>query len=451
VRRLSLALAVLSAVLFAVALVPSGHADAAGDAQRGLVFDGLQKDAGACRGTFRMSSVDACSHGPDTAPDGIDVRRRREPEPATAASRLQAGTALAGTGAVQCYGTGSDGYRVQLIYAHATNVADRYSQYRASFTQWAGAVDSVFDLSAAETGGSRHARFVTDSSCAPVVDDVALSNTGDDNFTNTANELKAKGYARSDRKYLVWVDANVYCGIAQVYGDDAASQSNLSNGNAGVQGEIARVDNGCWGAPGQSVEAHELMHTMGGVQTSAPHATSKAHCWDESDRMCYSDGSGSVMRQTCPTSHENAFDCNHDDYYFAGAPPAGNYLATHWNVANSVFLSNQAGSTGAPPAPPPAATTPSAPRNLAATRPAAGGIRLTWQAPSSNGSSGLTGYDVYRHTAGGSYVLVKSAGPSAVAWKDATTTSGTAYWYVVKAKNAAGAGPASNEVSQIPR
>jgi fibronectin type III domain protein len=455
VRRLSLALAVLSAVLFAVALVPSGSAGAAGDAQRGLVFDGLRKDAGVCRGAFRITEANRetwCSHGPDAAPDGMDVRRRRAPEPSAVAGTATPGTAQAGTGTVQCFGAGSDGFRVQLLYAHAANVTDRYAQYQASFTQWAAALDNVFDLSAAETGGSRHVRFVTDSSCAPVVTDVALSTTGDDNINNTISELKSKGYTRSDRKYLVWVDANVYCGIAQVYGDDSPAQNNLSNGNPSVPGEFARVDNGCWGLPGQSIEAHELMHALGGVQTSAPHATQFSHCWDDSDRMCYDDGSGTAMKQICPAGHENAFDCNHDDYYFAGAPPAGNYLASHWNVANSVFLSSQAGSAGTPPPPPPPGpTAPSAPRNLAATSPAAGGIKLTWQAPASNGGSAVKGYDLYRHTAGGSYVLVKSTGAAATSWKDTVVTSGTTYWYVIKARNGVGVGPASNEVSQIPR
>jgi len=34
--------------------------------------------------------------------------------------------------------------------------------------------------------------------------------------------------------------------------------------------------------------------------------------------MCYADGSGKAMTQTCPAAHENVFDCNHDDYFYAG-------------------------------------------------------------------------------------------------------------------------------------
>jgi hypothetical protein len=179
------------------------------------------------------------------------------------------------------------------------------------------------------------------------VANVTVSATGDDTFSNTKNELMAQGFNRTDRKYLALVDAYRYCGISEVYYDDKPSADNYSNGHPSVPGELGRVDAGCWGQAA-SVEAHELIHLLGGVQTSAPHATSKNHCTDEYDRLCYNDGGGGTLSYVCPSSHEALFDCRHDDY-FSTAPAAGSYLATHWNTANNSFLIG-AGTSGTTPA-----------------------------------------------------------------------------------------------------
>ena len=326
--------------------------------REGFVLNGLHQGSptGRCHGTFELA--DGCTHGPDPAPPGIDVRVRMG-VPVLAGDSASSGTTAAATAGIQCYGDGVSGNRVQAIYAHAADVTDRYSSEVGNIRQWAGAVDAVFNQSAGETGGVRHVRYVTDSSCNLSVLDVQLSTTGDDTINNTISELRSQGFTRSDRKYLIWMDANVYCGIAQVYSDDSAGANNLANGNSSIQGEVARVDNSCWGLSGQSIEAHELMHTLGGVQTSAPHATKYDHCWDQADRMCYDDGSGSAMQQICNSSEGNSFDCNHDDYFYAGTPPAANYLATHWNTANSSFLATTAGTaTGSTTTTTPPTTTP---------------------------------------------------------------------------------------------
>ena len=322
----------------------AGHGVPADEAARGLVHAGLRR-ANAdeeCRGRYEFtlaSGETGCTHGPDPAPEGVDVRQRSAtppPEPVT----------VAAPPALTCQGDGTSGNRVQLVYARAGNVADRYSSMLASFRLWAAQMDEMVNLSAAETGGVRHIRFVHDAQCVPSVLNVTLSNTGDDNLTNTINELRNMGYSRTDRKYLLWVDANVYCGIAEVYNDERATQNNYNNGVAGIPGMVARVDNGCWGYA-NSVEAHELVHTFGSVQDGAPHATPNGHCSDDYDRMCYKDAGSVVMTYPCASAHEARLDCNHDDY-FSTAPAGGSYLATHWNTANSSFLTSSAG-TAPPP------------------------------------------------------------------------------------------------------
>ncbi|MEA2686981.1 MAG: hypothetical protein QOE93_2176 [Actinomycetota bacterium] len=352
-------LALLSLTAVAAMLATAGPALAqsvpgpAEDRAKGVVLDGLTPaPGGPCNGGFELayhdkvgtSSVPLCTHGPDPAPDGVDVSRPRPTAELKTAAETLGGTIEGATtpgaqAGIPCYGTGTDGYRVHIIFARASNVADRYPSLASSLVTWAAATDQVVSTSAAETGGVRHIRFVTDAACNLVVDRVTLSATGDDNLNNTISELRAQGYNRADRKYLVFADANIYCGIGQIYGDDTASATpgvNYNNGNPGVPGLVARVDSGCWGMSA-SVEAHELMHNLGGVQSSAPHVTPNSHCTDEYDRMCYVDGAGVTMQFVCPASHEARFDCNHDDY-FSTNPPAGSYLATHWNTANSAFL-----------------------------------------------------------------------------------------------------------------
>ena len=130
---------------------------------------------------------------------------------------------------VPCIGDGTSGSRIQMIYAVASDKPDRYTSLLPTFSRIASQMDAALVLSAAETGGERHFRFVTTPDCSLSVKHVVLSPTGDDTFANTTSELKALGYTDAGRKYHVWMDANVYCGIGQVWPDD---RPGLTNANA---------------------------------------------------------------------------------------------------------------------------------------------------------------------------------------------------------------------------
>jgi ribosomal protein L24E len=300
-----------------------------------------------------------CTHGPDPAPPGVDIK---VPKPLVGGAHPQgflfpdaAGkkpvTAAAGTD-IGCYGNGRDGNRVQAVYAVPAGHPDRYNQVVPSIRQWAADTDGVFRASASATGGLRRIRFVTDTACNLLVEHVRLSASGADTFDNTIAELAAQGYDDPSRKYLVWMDATELCGIATFYPDDRKSPANYNNG--GAPGSVERIDSGCWGlaSQGESVEAHELMHSLGAVLPSAPHGSPAGHCNDSSDRMCYLDGTVVALLGVCGPEHEATFDCRNDDYFNTN-PGAGNYLATHWNTADNSFITLEPGGLPAPPPPAP--------------------------------------------------------------------------------------------------
>ncbi len=289
----------------------------------GLVYKGLKiARTGPCVGAFKLGNSSRCTHGPDAAPEGVDIKVD------VSAIRF---LPLAPLPKVQCDGNGASGKRVQVIYARSSDQPNRYAAYVNSIRQWAAEADEVYRDSAAETAGERHIRFVHNSSCVLTVPNVVLSPTGDDTFTNTQVELAAAGYNLATRKYMIFVDANVYCGIGNIKNDDQPGAANLNNGGP----SYGRTDAGCWNG---TTPAHELMHNIGGVQLSAPHSSGGWHCTDEWDLECYSDSPYyPTMSYLCPDSgHNRLFDCGHDDYYRAGT--SFGYLATHWNSANSQYL-----------------------------------------------------------------------------------------------------------------
>ncbi|MBA3450515.1 MAG: hypothetical protein H0T18_04815, partial [Chloroflexia bacterium] len=279
-----------------------------------------------CSGDLTSIRVDGsvfCTHGDD-------------PERAFAAA--ESGDEVRGANGgqsqsrVACVGDGVYGPRVQLVYVHSGRGLS--NQIASTVRRLATEMDAIFDQSARKTGGSLHVRYVTDPNCQVNIQQLQASTAAINSFGTMIQAMQAAGFDDLDRKYLMLVDANVYCGIGTFAGGTGAdSPSTQAHDFTGY----ARVDLPCWDS---GTMAHELSHNLGAVQNSAPHTSRAAHCIDEWDVMCYSDPPDFPQVEiVCPdeTYDVTIFDCNNDDYFHTN-PPAGSYLDTHWNTADSRFL-----------------------------------------------------------------------------------------------------------------
>jgi hypothetical protein len=360
---------------------------------QGLIYSDLTpaKKRTACVGAYQVNEGNQCTHGPDPVPAGLDVKKDVAPiaaarpedsvpdrDPATTSSAPgpseadvasdengftvgpdfamlpdaagsavpeAAGSAVAvGPAGVVCDGDGTSGKRVQALYVREASTASRYARYVESFRTMAAGVDVIYNESAKASGGLRHVRYVTRADCTVDIPEVAVPAGTMKTFRSMIKALNGLGYDRTDRKYMIFADAKVYCGIGSYLVDDSPGLNNANNSGP----SYGRSDSGCWSA---GVAAHELTHTMGAVADSAPNSSKEGHCTDEYDLMCYEDG-GLPMRMVCADKQfEERLDCNHNDYFNANPAP-GSYLATHWNVASNQFLIN-AGTTTPPPSNPP--------------------------------------------------------------------------------------------------
>ncbi|MFC0626781.1 RICIN domain-containing protein [Kribbella deserti] len=277
-----------------------------------------------CAGMQRLVTpgTDLCTRGPDAIP-GSALDEPAEPLPASVAKATIAANPIV------CEGDGQTGKRVQVMYAREQAQASRLQHFLPSFRAWSHEIDAAFNDSAAQTGASRHVRFVTEAvtgGCQVRVIEVVVPNGALASWDTMIPALQNLGYRSNDRKYLVFADAQKVCGVGTLYGDDRPGQDNANNVNTGY----ARVDASasCWGF---NAAAHELGHALGAVQSSAPNYN--GHCKDEYDLMCY--GETSVV--CADKDNDRLLDCNKDDYFNTN-PPAGSYLATHWNLANSAWL-----------------------------------------------------------------------------------------------------------------
>ncbi len=337
----------------------------ANDAARGLNYNGLKRDAnGPCGPNgFKVEQANenadhACTH-PDPGPQGVDIRERDKnidkeltdlaaydakymtagedgtiPEgtPPFEAANVNGGYSLSEIAgrAWPCIGEGTEGPRVRWLYVYKAGNTDRLPSLRDNFAAIARRVTAVvYNSSMASGSKPQKVRFATTPECSLRNASVAI--TGDiNNFGNIKSQLRAKGYDRDDRKYIVMVDSAGGCGLGDLYATDSNSPTNRNNsGNM-----FAAIWRPCW----NYAEPHELGHMLGAVQNTAPRSTAGYHCNDDNDVMCYDDGTArSTMTNPCTAAIKNwMYDCGFNDYYDRGAE--NSYVSTHWNIAENQYL-----------------------------------------------------------------------------------------------------------------
>ncbi|MTV26051.1 hypothetical protein FTX61_11615 [Nitriliruptoraceae bacterium ZYF776] len=140
-------------------------------------------------------------------------------------------------------------------------------------------------------------------------------------FTALRTQLAARGHRTPREKYLVFADFPptnpAISGMAEMYDDARRSVDNLHNGARPMYAVVYR------GYFSSRTPLHELAHTMGAVQPSAPGSDGSGHCRVDHDVMCYR---GGTLR--CPTM---VFDCGNDTYFSTATRP-GQWLHEHWNL-----------------------------------------------------------------------------------------------------------------------
>lgn len=298
---------------------------------------------------------------------------------------------------VPCYGDGTTGPRIQMIYGYYDGLPNRIAAVTKQFrTEMAPRMQAV--INGQDHGFDLGLRFLWTKGCGGI-DIKAIKfprsvqyghrdpgNPGAQ-LTAAADYLEKLGYDRDDRKYQILWDgwAVGACGVGfQISGGDASRPySSYAEGRPTIGGRtspndvfdplpelydpffgttlyarpvsrVSMVFNAtgaplgptCFDTVGIStveVPIHELFHTLGAVQPDAPHFTPGGHCHDAPSVMCSGRSAGyglGTNHKQCSKVLVQTLDCGEDDYWNP-EPKQGSYLYDHLNIAKSQFFGAQ--------------------------------------------------------------------------------------------------------------
>jgi hypothetical protein len=262
--------------------------------------------------------------------------------------------------------SGADGApHIKVVYAYASDVGDRFGLFGTAIQLYTKAAAAKVALSSDKT-----LRLDRGSSCGNAfldIQTVALGHPVASYATRSVlDDIQSRLPDRPGVNYLVFVDfaLPVLSAAAGSWAqDDSPWATNAANFPA--HSRYAYLEGGGADFFGSEQAAsqyadqvlHEVLHTLGAVQPSAPHFSGGAHCYEIYDVMCYTpkDGTADVFLRDCDIigaapNPGKPLDCGNDDY-FNPSPAPGSYLAGHWNVYDSGFLCTLARCDRPPAAP----------------------------------------------------------------------------------------------------
>src|SRR3954454_17842825 len=252
----------------------------------------------------------------------------------------------------------------KVVYAYAADRADRFAGWKDALQADVAVVQRFLS---AQDGGTKALRFDMGTGCGPQTVDIQVGPLPGprasyvDNFSAVASGVRsALGAASGPRDAIVLADG--LSGGTQEYGlgEWIMGSSGEVHGPANVhnRGGLTSVLFSRDGAPAPGAAKwgwwpegmlHEMTHNLGAVQWGAPHSTEPrgqslpqyGHCWQGAHGMCCVEDAGAAhaIQQDCaplPGAIPQNYDCGRDDY-FNPSPPAGSYLATHWNTHYSAL------------------------------------------------------------------------------------------------------------------
>lgn len=373
-----------------------------------LTASAIVEDVGGMRHYVLPDGFEMWTHGPDMLPP--ETEWDFSPRPVAPAC-------------VQDPATQHHGH---VLYAHPVGRPNRYltdviPRLRENISLAAGFMDAT----AARYGASSTLWMRCDADGQVTVSYVEVP-SGGAGYEDFVYAIRNAGFRDPLAKYWVMYDRGSSSG--------AAGEAMVPTSSQPGVGHPSNTQGPWYGLTYMSTHwttmLHEGAHTMGAVQTDAPHATSTHHCTDGEDLMCYE---GGTDFNVCPIGR--AFDCNGDDY-FHPAPPPGNYLATHWNLGHADNLFVKMSPTNPRPA---------APSGLTATRgPGLGEVTLAWDATTWPGGGAPEGYRVLAQDQNWPHVVGETSA-EARSFVATGLDSSTTYAFVVLGFNAAGEGGLSDD------